>query len=124
MQHLDNKSKKSVSSVAKNVQSGDILSSSSEQSLCPERELFVICLSSSENKIGKAIKNYSDLFIDASLIYRSIRSCLVSQSNNKLISNYEQLLNTTNLLSITSGTILPLSPLRKNSIYSQIAPRN
>ena len=52
----------------------------------------------------------------------SIRSHLVSQSNNKLISNNEQLFNATDLSPITFGVILPLNPQIKNSITSQINP--
>ena len=59
-------------------------------------ELFVTCLNSnSENKIAKQIENYLDLFINTSLNHMSIRSCLVSQPKNELISNSEQLFNAT-----------------------------
>ena len=61
----------------------------------------------SKNKIGKPIKNYLDLFLNSSLNHMSIRSRLVSQPKNKLISNGEQLFNATNLLPITVGVILP-----------------
>ena len=37
----------------------------------------------------------------------SIKSCLVSQTKNKLISNSEELFNATNLLPITFALILP-----------------
>ena len=57
-------------------------------------------------KIGKPIKNYLGLFINTSLNHISIRSCLVSQPKNKLISNSEQLLNATDLLPITFIVIL------------------
>ena len=44
-----------------------------------------------ENKIREPIKNYLELFINASLNHMCIRYCLVSQPQNKLISNSEQL---------------------------------
>ena len=49
-------------------------------------ELFVTCLNNdnSENKIGKLIKKFSDLFINTSLNHVSIRSRLVSQPNKKI----------------------------------------
>ena len=50
----------------------------------------------------------------------SIRSHLVSQHNNKLISNNEQLFNTTHLLPITIGINISLTSRGKNSINSQI----
>ena len=37
----------------------------------------------------------------------SIRSCLVSQPNKKVFLNSEQLFNSTDLLPITFGVILP-----------------
>ena len=52
----------------------------------------------------------------------SIRSCIVSQPNNKLISNSEQLLNTTDLSPITIGVILPPKLRGKISTNSQISP--
>ena len=52
----------------------------------------------------------------------SIRSCLVSQPNNKLISNDEQLFNVTKLSPITFGVILPLKLCGKISTNSQISP--
>ena len=51
-----------------------------------------------------------------------IRSHLVSQQNNKLISNNEQLFNATDLSSITFGIILSPNPRGKNSTNSQINP--
>ena len=78
--------------------------------------------SNSENKIGKPIKNYSDLFINTSLNHMSIRSRLISQPDNKFISNNEQLFNAMDLLPITFGVILPLNLRGKNSINSQIHP--
>ena len=50
----------------------------------------------------------------------SIRSSLVSQPKNKLISNSEQLFNATDLSPIICGIILCLNPRGKNSINSQI----
>ena len=49
----------------------------------------------------------------------SIRSQLVSQPKNKLISDSEQLFNATDLLSITLGIILPPNLRSKNSTNSQ-----
>ena len=54
----------------------------------------------------------------------SIRSHLVSQSKNKLISNSEQLFNATDLSPITFGVILPPKPHGKNSTNSQNNPGN
>ena len=86
-------------------------------------ELFVACFNNnSENKIVKPFKNYLDLFINASLNHMSIRSCLVSQLKNKLISNSEQLSNATDLLTITFGAILPPNLWGKNATNSQINP--
>ena len=44
----------------------------------------------------------------------SIRSCLVSQPKNKLITNSEQLFYATDLLPITFGVILPPNPRGKH----------
>ena len=52
----------------------------------------------------------------------SIRSCLVSQPKNKLISNSEQLLNAMDLSPITYGVILLQNPRGKNSTNSKINP--
>ena len=52
----------------------------------------------------------------------SIRSCLVSQPNTKLISNSEQLFNTKNLLPITFGVISPPNIHGKNSTSSPNNP--
>ena len=52
----------------------------------------------------------------------SIRSCLVSQPENKLISSSEQLFNAMALLPIIFGIILPSNPQGKNSTNSQINP--
>ena len=58
--------------------------------------MFVTCLNcNSENKIAKPIKDYLDLFINTSLNHTYIRSHLVSQPKNKLISNSEHLINAT-----------------------------
>ena len=85
--------------------------------------MFVTCLNNiSENKIAKPIKNYFDLFINTSLNHMSIRSRLVSQPKNKLISNNEQLFNAADLLPITFGAILPPNPRGKTSKTSQINP--
>ena len=69
------------------------------------------------------IKNYLDLFIITSLNHMCIRSCRVSQPNNKLISNGEQLLNATDLLPITFGIIFSLNPHGKTWTNTQISPR-
>ena len=67
-----------------------------------------------KNKIGKPIKNYSDLFINTSSNHMSIRSRLVSQR--------EQLFNATYLLPITLGLILPPKLRGKISTNSQNNP--
>ena len=116
----DNEDKKSASSVAESVESGEISPSSSKWNLGSD-ELFVTCLNdNSENKIAKSIKKYLDLFIKSRLNHMSIRSRLVSQPNNKLISNNEQLFNTSDLSLITFGVILPPNPRWTNSSNSQI----
>ena len=66
----------------------------------------------SKNKLEKLINNYLDLFINTSLNHMSIRSHLVWTPKNKLISNNEQLFNSTKL-SPTTG---------KYSTKSQINP--
>ena len=85
-------------------------------------ELFGTCLNSdNENKIGKPIKDYLDLFINTSLNHTSTRFCLVSQLNkNKSISNSEQLLDATDSSPITFGVILPPKLRAKISTNSQI----
>ena len=45
----------------------------------------------------------------------SIRSRLVSQPKNKLMSNSEQLFNATDIWPLTFGVILPPNPSGKNS---------
>ena len=86
-------------------------------------ELFVTCLiHNSENKIGKPIKNYLDLFINTSLNHMSIRSCFVNQPRNNLFSNSEQLFNATDLSLITFGVNLPTNPRGKISTNSQNNP--
>ena len=52
----------------------------------------------------------------------SIRSRLISQPKNKLISNNQQLLNAANLLPITFVVILPPKLRGKISTNSQINP--
>ena len=52
----------------------------------------------------------------------SIRSCLISQSNDKLIPNIEQLFNAIDLLPITFGVRLPPNPRSKTLTNSQINP--
>ena len=79
-------SKKSVSSLAESGESGEISASTSEWKMGPD-ELFVTCLNHDSKSKIKPIKNYLDLFINTSLYYMAIRSCLVSQPNNKLILN-------------------------------------
>ena len=63
-----------------------------------------------------------DLFINTSLNHVSIRSRLVSQPKNNLISNNEQLFNATDLSPITFGIISSPKPRGKNSTNSQINP--
>ena len=100
------KAKKYVSSLAEFVENEEISSSSSEWKIGSD-EIFVTCLNDNgESKINP-IKNNLDLFINTSLNHMSIRSCLVSQPKNKLISNSEQLFNATDLLPITFSVILP-----------------
>ena len=85
MEISDDESKKRVSSLAESVESEEIWSSSSEWKISSD-DLFVTCLNSnSENKTGKPIKNYLDLFVNTSLNHTSIRSRLLSQHKNKLI---------------------------------------
>ena len=52
----------------------------------------------------------------------SIRSRLVRQPKNKLISNNEQLFIAMDLLLLTFGVILPPNPRDKISTNSQINP--
>ena len=52
-----------------------------------------------------------------------IRSCLLSQLKNELISNNEQLFNITDFTPITFGVILPPNQHSKNSTNSQINPK-
>ena len=49
----------------------------------------------------------------------SIRSCIVSQPKNKLISNSEQSINAADLSPITFGIILPPNQSGKNSTNAQ-----
>ena len=79
MQISHYESKKSVSSFAERVESGEISASSSEWKPGTD-EIFVTCWNDSD-EIAKSIKNYMDLFINTSLNHMSIRSCLVSQPN-------------------------------------------
>ena len=51
-----------------------------------------------------------------------IRSRLVNQPKNKLISNSEQLFSATDLSPITFSVILPQNPSGKNSTNSQNNP--
>ena len=51
-----------------------------------------------------------------------IRSRLISQPKNELISNSQQLFNATDLLPMTFGGILPPNPCGKNSTNSQKNP--
>ena len=122
MKISDNESKKSVSSLAESVESGEISASTSEWNLGSD-EIFLTCLNiESENKIGKPIWNYLDLLIDTSLNHKSIRSCHASQPNDKLNSNSEQLFNATDLSPITFAVILPSKLCGKISTNSQISP--
>ena len=66
-------------------------------------------------KIRKPIKKYLDLFTKTNLRYISIIFHLVSQPNNKLISNSEQKSNYTDLLSVAFGIIYPPNSRGKNS---------
>ena len=84
--------------------------------------IIISCLNNHSDKIGKPIKNYLNLFIDASLNHMSIRSHLMSQSNNNLISNNEQLFNSIDSLPITFGITLSPNPRGKISTNSQINP--
>ena len=87
------------------MESGEISASSSKWKTASD-EFFVTCLNSnSNNKIGKPIKNYLDLFINTSVNHMSIRSHLVSQPNNKFKSYSEQSINSTDLSSITVSVI-------------------
>ena len=63
-----------------------------------------------------------DLFINTNVNHISIRSRLVSQPENTIISNSEQLFNATDLSSITFGVILPPNLRGKNSTNSQNNP--
>ena len=63
-----------------------------------------------------------DFFINTSLNHISIRSRLVSQPNNKLVSNGEQSINATDLSPITFGVILLPKLCSKTSTNSQINP--
>ena len=97
MQIFYDKSKNSVFRLAESMESGEILSSSSEWVLVLD-ELFVTFLNCNrKNKTGRPIKNYLDLFINTSVNHVSIRSHLVSQSNNELNSKSEQLFYSTDL---------------------------
>ena len=62
------------------------------------------------------------LDIHTSLNHMSMKSCLVSQPKNKLISNNEQVFNATYLKLITLGVILLPSPRGKISTNPQINP--
>ena len=79
-----------------------------------DRELCVTCINDNSDKVKKPIKNYFDLFINTSLNHMSIRSCLVSQSNNnKSISNniklYSKKSNSmNNYLILQNNHLLPL----------------
>ena len=75
--------------MAESVESGEILSSSSEWNLDSD-ELFVICLNhNSENKRAIPIQNCLDHFMNTSLNHMSIRSCLVIQSKNRFVLSSE-----------------------------------
>ena len=87
MQLSDDENKKSISSFAESVESGEISAFSSEL-ITGSDELFVTCLNSSD-KIAKPIKNDLDLFIITSVNHMSIRSNLESQPNKKLKLNSE-----------------------------------
>ena len=63
--------------------------------------------------------NYLNLFLNTNLNHISIRSRLISQLKNKLISNCEQLFNATDLLPITFAIILSPNLRGKKSTNSQ-----
>ena len=86
-------------------------------------KLFFKCLNDYNIIKIKTIKNYLDLFINTSLTHMSIRSSIVSQPRNKLISNSKQLFNATDSSPITVGVILPPNRRCKISTNSQISPR-
>ena len=65
-----------------------------------------------------------DLFINTSLNHISIRSRLISQAKNKLISNSEQLYNATYLSPINFSVILPVTQRGINLTNSQNNPVN
>ena len=108
MQISDDKSKKSVSSLAESVESGKISSSSSEWKIGSDK-LFVTFLNDNSESNIKPINNYLDLFINTTLNHMSIRSCLVSP----------QLFNANILSHITFGVILHLNLHGKISTNSQ-----
>ena len=110
MQIFDNKSKKSDCILVERVASEEISSSSSKWKIGSDK-LFVRCLNRDrKNKLEETMKNYLDLFIYSSLNQISIRSHLVSNPNNKLISNSEQFFYSMDLWLITCGVILPANP--------------
>ena len=105
MKLSDNDSKKGVSSVAESVESGLIMSYSSKWNLGSD-ELFATWLNeNNKNQIEKPINYFLDLLIHTSLNHMSIRSHLISESKNKLISSIEHLFNATYLSPITFGII-------------------
>ena len=83
--------------------------------------MSVSCLHDNiENKIEKTIINYKDLFINTSLNHMPIRCRLVSQLENKLILNNEQLSSVTDLWPISFSVILSPNPRGKILINSRI----
>ena len=68
--------------------------------------MFVTCLNNNSDKIGEPINNCLGAFINTSLKYMFIRSCLVSQPIIKLISNNERKFNSMDLLPIIDALIL------------------
>ena len=72
------------------VESGKISTSSSKWKIGLDREEYVAWLAkNSKIKIEKLINYYLDTIINTSSKHMSIRSCLVSQPNDKLIPNNE-----------------------------------
>ena len=70
-------------------------------------ELFVTYLHDNNKRKIIKIKNYLDFFISTSLNHMFIRSHLVCQLKNKLISNNEQLFNAMDLSRISTTKSMP-----------------
>ena len=61
MQLSDNEKKKIISSMAESAEKREFLSSTSKWKLSPD-EVFVTCLNDNNDKIGKPINNYLNIF--------------------------------------------------------------